>query len=57
MSFVSPGFPVFLAAVILFYYRVPRRCQWIVLLIASYAFYLSGGFYMLLFILLTGKKQ
>ena len=53
MSFVSPGFPVFLAAVVLLYYRLPVRYQKGLLLIASYAFYLSGGVYMLFFILLT----
>ena len=53
MSFVSVTFPAFLAGVLVLYYCVPARFQWILLLTASYAFYLSGGMYMLLFILIT----
>ncbi len=34
-------FILFLAAVFLFYFSVPRRGQWIVLLIASYGFYMT----------------
>lgn len=53
MTFLSAGFPAFLAVVILFYYCVPKKYQWLFLLAASYAFYLSGGLYMLFFILAT----
>lgn len=53
MSFVSVGFLIFLAVVIFLYYCVPKKFQWLFLLAGSYAFYLSGGLYMLFFILLT----
>lgn len=44
MVFTSVSFLVFLAAVVGVYYLVPRKLQWVVLLIASYGFYLCSGF-------------
>ena len=43
MSFASMSFIIFLLAVFLLYYIVPKKIQWIVLLIASAAFYVSYG--------------
>lgn len=43
MGFTSFKFLVFLFAVVVAYYIVPRRFQWALLLAASYGFYLSGG--------------
>lgn len=43
MSFTSFSFFCFLAAVIFIYYIVPKKLQWAVLLVASYAFYLYSG--------------
>ena len=43
MAMTSFNFLVFLAAVIVVYYLVPKKYQWCVLLIASYGFYLSSG--------------
>ncbi|MFQ7281128.1 MAG: MBOAT family O-acyltransferase [Christensenellales bacterium] len=43
MSFVSTGFIGFLLLTLAAYYLVPGRFQWIVLLAASYSFYLYGG--------------
>lgn len=43
MAYTSISFLVFLAAVLLVYYIVPKRFQWAVLLIASYTFYLFSG--------------
>ena len=43
MSFTSLSFIGFLAAVFVVYYIVPRRIQWVVLLVASLLFYLSAG--------------
>ncbi len=43
MSLTSFGFLLFLAAVVAVYYIVPKKIQWIVLLAASYGFYLSSG--------------
>ncbi len=53
MAFTSFSFLLFAAAVIAAYYLVPQRFQWWVLLIASYAFYLTAGPEYLVFILLT----
>lgn len=53
MAFTSFSFLLFAAAVIAAYYLVPQRWQWWVLLIASYAFYVTAGPEYLIFILLT----
>lgn len=53
MAFTSFSFLLFAAAVITAYYLVPKSRQWWVLLIASYAFYLTAGVKYLFFILLT----
>ena len=47
MSYTTSAFVIFVAAVLLLYYLLPRKCQWGVLLGASCAFYaLSGGWYL-----------
>ncbi|MCD8083983.1 MAG: MBOAT family protein [Clostridiales bacterium] len=43
MLLISYGFGLFLAALVLLYYLVPGRFQWVLLLAASYLFYLIGG--------------
>nr|MBQ8243613.1 MBOAT family protein [Oscillospiraceae bacterium] len=43
MSFTSISFLLFLLCVVAVYYLVPKKYQWVVLLAASYGFYLSGG--------------
>lgn len=43
MSFTSFNFLAFLFAVIVVYYLVPKKLQWLILLLASYGFYLSTG--------------
>ena len=53
MGFTSLAFLVFLAVVLTLYYLVPRRFQWVLLLIASYAFYLISGIPQVLFLLGT----
>lgn len=53
MSFLSVQFPVFLVVVFLAYFLTPRRFQWIVLLIASYVFYLFSGVAMTVLLLGT----
>jgi alginate O-acetyltransferase complex protein AlgI len=53
MSFVSFTFLVFLAAVVVLYYIVPKRFQWVLLLAASYGFYLSCGLKAMLFMIST----
>ena len=43
MALNSLAFIAFLALVLLVYYIVPKKFQWIVLLVASYGFYLTSG--------------
>lgn len=43
MGFEFFNFLIFLAAVLLVYFTVPRRFQWVCLLAASYVFYLAAG--------------
>ncbi len=53
MQFTSFSFLLFAALTIALYYLVPGKVQWILLLIASYAFYLYAGTEYLVFILFT----
>lgn len=53
MRFVSVGFLVFLAAVFILYYLIPKKYRWIELLAASYIFYCFAGIKYLGFILIT----
>ncbi len=53
MQFTTFTFLLFAALVIALYYLVPGKVQWMVLLVASYVFYLYAGTEYLVFILLT----
>ncbi len=53
MQFTSVSFLLFAAALLLVYYLIPGKVQWILLLAASYVFYLWAGAEYLLFILFT----
>ncbi len=53
MSFVSVEFLIFLGASVALYYLLPRKLRWLLLLLASYGFYLTGGLRALSFLLLT----
>ena len=53
MAFTSFSFLLFAGLVIAAYYLVPQKLQWWVLLIASYAFYLTADVKYLFFIILT----
>ena len=53
MAFTSFSFLLFAGLVIAAYYLVPQSLQWWVLLIASYAFYLTADVKYLFFIILT----
>lgn len=53
MSFTSAEFIGFLLLTLAAYYLLPRRFQWIVLLVASYGFYLCGGVGALGYLLFT----
>lgn len=53
MSFVSLQFLVFLLFVFILYYAIPKRFQWVFLLLCSYGFYLYGGIKPVVFIIST----
>ena len=53
MSITSLQFIVFAFATIIVYYIVPKRFQWIVLLLANFAFYYSVGWKASLFVMFT----
>ena len=53
MQITSFGFLLFAAVLLVAYYLIPKRGQWILLLAASYCFYLWAGIEYLGFILLT----
>ena len=53
MTFTSLIFLIFVAVTVLVYYIVPKKLQWLVLLIASYGFYLSSGIDNVIYILFT----
>lgn len=53
MQFTSVSFLLYAAALLVFYWLAPGKFRWILLLVASYVFYLWAGVEYLFFILLT----
>lgn len=53
MSLVSNTFVLFVLAAVVLYYLVPKKMQWIILLIFSYLYYLSGNAKYVVFILFS----
>ena len=53
MSLVSVHFFVFVVALLLVYYMIPKKYQWIILLIGSCVFYLVGNWKLVGYILIT----
>lgn len=53
MLFTSLEFILFLAVCLLFYYLLPKKCQWVLLLVAGYVFYFTAGTVYPLFIFVT----
>ncbi len=53
MLFTSYSFLAFLLILFLLYYIVPKKCQWVLLLIAGYVFYVHAGWECFLFIGVT----
>lgn len=53
MLFTSFSFIVFLSICFILYYIIPKRLQWMLLLVASYFFYAQGGIELLLFLIST----
>lgn len=57
MSIVSLTFIGFTVVLVVLYFLLPKRCQWMVLLTASMLFYLAGGWQGIFFILATISSQ
>lgn len=53
MSFTSISFFIFILITIGLYYVLPKKIQWVILLIASYIFYMFSGVKLLAFLLFT----
>ena len=53
MTFTTIQFLLFLVVVFALYYVVPKKYQWVLLLIASYAFYAYSGLSNLIYIVVT----
>ncbi len=53
MLFTSYAFLIFAGALLILYYIVPKKTQWVLLLVASYVFYYIAGPEFLLYILAT----
>ena len=53
MSFISAGFLITIALGAAVYYLVPKKYQWIVLLVMSFAFYATYGFKYIGYIIFT----
>lgn len=53
MSLISMEFLLFVAAAVAGYYLIPRKFQWIWLLLFSYVYYISSGLRILGFLMLT----
>lgn len=53
MDFFSLAYILFVLIALIFYYRLPERFQWVVLLIANISFYLICGKWNIIFILIT----
>ena len=53
MSFVSFAFIGFVIVSLLLYYLLPQKVRWVVLLVASYTFYIIGGAKTVIYLLLT----
>lgn len=56
MSIISLSFILFLLAIVFLYFCLPKKCQWVVLLVSSCAFYLSFGPKYFLTILFTSMS-
>jgi D-alanyl-lipoteichoic acid acyltransferase DltB (MBOAT superfamily) len=53
MTFITEQFILFFSVVLLLYYLIPKRFQWILLLLASYLFYYSWGIGGFIYLLIT----
>lgn len=56
MSITSLSFLLLLAGTFLLYFLLPKKMQWIVLLVASMVFYLVGGYKTVIYVLITASS-
>lgn len=57
MSFISFEFIMFMAVLLLLYYLLPGKYQWMVLLGANLVFYSAAGFYGIIFLAVIGASS
>ena len=57
MSIISLPFIGFVILLVALYFLLPKKCQWVILLLASTAFYLAGGWKGCFYILVTIVTQ
>lgn len=53
MSYISITFLAFVSIMFLLYFLLPKRMQWVVLLLSSYVFYIAAGWKFVPFLVLT----
>lgn len=53
MSFTSINFFVFILVTIILYYILPKKIQWVIILVSSYIFYMFSGIKLVGFLLFT----
>ncbi|MBR0414977.1 MAG: MBOAT family protein [Clostridia bacterium] len=53
MSITALSFVVFIFALLAIYYLLPKKFQWVVLLVASICFYIYGGFTTIIYVLIS----
>lgn len=56
MSITSLSFITFIAIIFVLYYAIPKKFQWVLLLISSIIFYLAGGVQSALYVLITATS-
>ena len=57
MSIISLQFIGFIILLVALYFLLPKKCQWVILLLASAAFYLAGGWKGCFYVLVTIVTQ
>ena len=53
MNLVSLSFILFFSGLLILYYLIPKKFQWVSLLVGSYVFYAYSSFNTLIFIIIT----
>lgn len=56
MSITTLSFLLLMAGTLVLYFALPKKCQWVVLLAASFVFYAIGGIQYLAFVVITATS-